>query len=156
MDFKELMSGFGEKVGIEGLAPDGENICRIDIDGMSVSLMEHLESRSIVIWAEVSEPPPEGVTILYRVLMEAMFMGQGTGGSSFSIEPESKKIFLHRIDPLQSLDLDSFCAILEKFVNVLEQWRKLIADFRPVAAEAGKVESSSGDPAPFGGDFMQV
>lgn len=158
MDFKDLMSGFGAKVGIPDLAPDSENTCRIDIDGMSVSFMQHQESDMVVTWAEVSEPPPEGVTILYRVLMESMFMGQGTGGSTFSIEPESKKIFLHRLDPLALMDLDSFCTMLEKFVNVLEQWRKLIADFRPVAEEIGK---SSGEAAPGPldggmGGFMQV
>lgn len=157
MDFTELMQAFGAKVGLEGLAPDGDDTCRIDVDGMSISFMEHRESGTVVTWAEVSEPPPEGVSVLYRVLMESMFMGQATGGSTFSVEPETGKIFLHRVDPLQAFDLDSFCSMLERFVNVLEQWRKLIVDFRPVAAEVDKAVSGKGEEMPsFGGGFMQV
>ena len=154
MDFTELMRAFGEKVGLEGLAPDGDGFCRIEIDGMSVSFMNHFESDTVVTWAEVSEPPADGVTELYRVLMESMFMGQATGGAAFSIEPESGKIFLHRVDSLKAADVDSFCAMLEKFVNVLEKWRQLIADFRPVAAAAEK-NPGEGLPA-FGGGFLQV
>lgn len=156
MDFSELMQQFGAKIGLEGLVPDGDNTCRIDIDGMSVSFMGHLESDTVVTWAEVSEPPPEGVTLLFRVLMEAMFMGQGTGGAAFSVEPESGKIYLHRVDPLAVMDVDAFCTMLEKFVNVLEQWRKIIADFRPVAAEVEKSGSLPDDAPAFGGGFMQV
>ena len=154
MDFTELMQAFGEKVGLAGLAPDGDGSCRIEIDGMAVSFMSHLESDSFVTWAEVGEPPPEGVTALYRVLMEAMFIGQATGGSAFSIEPGTGKIFLHRVDSLRAVDLDSFCTMLERFVNILEQWRKLVADFRPAAVEAAK--GLSEDVPALGSGFMQV
>lgn len=158
MDFKDLMREFGGKVGLDDLQPDGENTCRVDIDGMGVSFMGHVESGTIVTWAEVGEPPPEGVDMLYRVLMEAMFMGQGTGGSAFSIEPQTGNIYLHRVDPLLIMDIDSFCAMLEKFVNVLEQWRKMVADFRPVAAEISRAqeEQKGAESEQMSGGFMQV
>lgn len=157
MEFSDLMKEFGAKVGISDLAPDDENICRVDIDGMSIAFFGFAEADSVVTWAEVSEPPPEGEAMLYRVLMESMFMGQGTGGSAFSVEPSTGKIYLHRLDPLKILDLESFCQMLEKFVNTLEQWRKMIVDFRPVAAAVKESDAETSRLAALGGDgFMQV
>ena len=78
-------------------------------------------------------------------------------GSSFSIEPESGKIYLHRVDPVAVLDLNSFSAMLEKFVNMLEQWRKTLVDFRPVAEAIKKEDDAAGAVPDFGlGGFMQV
>lgn len=155
MDFGDLLTQFGDKVGLPGLHTEDDS-CRIEIDGMRVTFMEHRETNTLVTWAEVSEPPPEGVTVLYRVLMEAMFMGQATGGSAFSIDPKTGNIYLHRVDSLLVLDLDSFSLMLERFVNVLEQWRKMIADYRPVAGEVEKKTAESEAPMSFGSDFMQV
>ena len=157
MEFSDLMKEFGAKVGIPDFVPDAENVCRVDIDGMSIAFLGSADGDTLVTWAEVSDPPPEGVSMLYRVLMESMFMGRGTGGSSFSVESESGKIFLHRVDPLKILDLDSFSQMLEKFVNTLELWRKMIADFRPVAEAVKEANAEAEQVNGFGmNGFMQV
>ena len=157
MEFREIIRQFGTKIGMADLSPDETNSCHLKIDDMSVSFMEDLASGGIVTWAEICAPPADGAEMLNRVLMEAMFMGQGTAGSVFSIEPESGKIFLHRVDPLAALDLDSFSAMLEKFVNTLELWRKTIADFRPVAEAVKKANVEAEQVSGFGLDgFMQV
>ena len=154
MELSEIMEQFAQKIGLADFAPDADGSYRLAIDDMTVSFVEEGESRTLATYAEIGDLPPEGVTALYRVLMEAMFMGQATGGSAFSVEPNSGKIFLHRVDSLAALDADAFSAMLEKFVNVLEQWRKLIADFRPVAGEVEKVLSD--EPPMHGSGFLQV
>ena len=154
MELSEIMEQFAQKIGLADFAPDADGSYRLAIDDMTVSFVDEGESRTLATYAEIGDPPPEGVTALYRVLMEAMFMGQATCGSAFSVEPNSGKIFLHRVDSLAALDADAFSAMLEKFVNVLEQWRKLIADFRPVAGEVEKVLSD--EPPMLGSGFMQV
>ena len=135
MEFEELMKGFGEKVGIKDLAPTEDGVYRFEIDDMSVSFLEVPETRQLVTWAVVGEPPLEGRERLYQVLMESMFMGKATGGSTFSIDSDSGCIHLFRLDPLTLLDLDTFMPMLERFVNVLEEWRTIVADYRGVASK---------------------
>ena len=157
MEFREIIRGFGEKLGIDGLSPDETNACHVDIDDMTVSFMENPETATVVTWAEICEPPENGEGLLYRVLMESMFMGRGTAGSSFSVESESGKIFLHRVDSTAALDLDSFCAMLETFVNTLERWRAMIADFRPVVETVREADAEAAQMTGYGvNGFMQV
>ena len=151
------MRQFGAKVGIGDFEPDETNVCRLDIDDMLISFAEDPETAAVVTRAEICESPSHGAGMLYRLLMESMFMGQGTMGASFSIEPESGKIYLYRVDPTATLDPDSFSAILEKFVNMLEQWRKTLAGFMPVIAAVKEADDSARSSAAFRGDgFMQV
>ena len=160
MEFNEIMQGFAQQINLENFTPDGDGVYRIAVDGMSIAFMEHVETQMLVTWAEVCDQPPEGRDLLYKVIMEAMFLGSATGGSTFSIESESQKVFLHRLDALQLMDLEKFNAMLEKFVNILEQWRQIIADFRPVAAELEKGrQDAAAESTSFsmgGSGFMQV
>lgn len=135
MEFLGLMEAFGMDVGIGALEPDFDRVCRVDIDGMRVSFLEMPQSGQLVTWAAVCEPPPEGREQLYQMLMEAMFMGRETGGGAFSVDAETGSVYLHRFDALQTMDLDSFKAMLEKFANVLENWRRRVADFRPQTSD---------------------
>lgn len=158
MEFDELMKGFAGQIGVPDLAPTEDGTCQVDIDGMVVNFVEVPETRQLVTWAEVGEPPPEGRERLYKALMEAMYMGQATGGSTFALSPQSERIQLFRLDPLTLLDLEAFLAMLEKFVNVLEQWRKLLGEFSAVAPEIAKSEAKGVEESrQFGlGGFMQV
>ena len=144
MDIKELMEAFARDFGVEGVAADEDGVYTLSIDDMAVSFAETPDAR-LATWAEVCEPPPEGREHLYRTLMEAMFMGEGTGGAAFTIERETGKVYLHRFDALVALDGESFKAMLENFVNVLEEWRGLIADFRPVFGEIEKAADAAHD-----------
>lgn len=160
MELKELMEGLAAACGITGVAEDNDGMYRLGIDDMEVSFTSIAESAQLVVWAEVCEMPPEGRERLYRVMMESMFMGQATGGAAFSIDPESGKVYLQRIEFLSALDVESFTTLLEKFVNVLEQWRAIISDFRPVAKEMDRKaaeETETDRRLGMGlGGFMQV
>ena len=158
MDFSELMTGFCSMLDIEGAEPDTDGAYHFEIDEMPVSFMELESLRQIVVWGDVGEMPPGSREQLYKALMEAMFMGEGTGGSSFSIDRESGRVVLQHLAPLAVLDEDSFKAMVERFVNVLEEWRKLIADFRDVAPELERAaETAEEENRNFGlGGFIQV
>lgn len=160
MELRELMGGLAAACGIDGMATDDDGVYNLSVDDMTVSIMSLDESGQLVIWAEVCEPPPEGRECLYRLLMQSMFMGQATDGAMFSIESESGKVYLQRIEFLSALDVESFTGLVEKFVNVLERWRKIIVDFRPVASEMERVAAEDSEidrQSGMGmGGFMQV
>lgn len=158
MEYGELMADFVGKLGLDGAEPDAEGAWHFEFDGMSVSFLEVAETGELLTWADVGEPPPEGRERLYRTLLGAMFMGEGTLGASFSIARDDGRICLHRVDLLAGLDFDRFMANLERFVNVLEEWRGILADFREVAPEqAREAELEAEQSRVFGlGGFLQA
>ena len=128
---KEIMKEFGGQLGLVGLSADRDGAYDLDIDGMVVSVMETVENGKVVMWARVGDLPSEGAGEFSRQLLEAMDPGGDSDGSVLSVESESKAVYLHRLDDLAALDLDSFKAVLSKFVDRLEDWRNRLADFRP-------------------------
>lgn len=139
MEFKELMAEFAQAAQIDRIDPDEDGCYRFDVDGMIVTLSEVAQTGDLFMWAEVGELPPEGREALYRTLLEAQYMGRATGGSSLSVDPDSEKVFLHRSDPLRTLDFEGFKGKLQTFVNVLEVWRRTLVDYRPVAGRQAEV-----------------
>lgn len=138
MEFKSIIMEFAKAAQVDRIDPDEDGCYRFKIDEMMVTFSEVVQSNDLFMWAEVGELPPEGREPLYRVLLEALYMGRATGGSSLSIDPESEKVLLHRSDPLSAMDFERFKAVLERFVNVLEFWRRTLVDFRPVAQKQAK------------------
>lgn len=133
MELREIMAAFAAESGMETLVPDENGLYSISVDDMVVSFSERRDEGQLVTMAEVCEPPPETRDRLYRILMEAMHLGNATGGAMFSVAPDSEMICLQRFDALAALDLEGFKTMLGEFVNVLEEWRGIVAAFRDVA-----------------------
>lgn len=138
MSLEELMEKFAEDFGVENVADDGRGVWSLDVDGMIVSFAEQKATGEMLVLADVGEVPQEGRERLYRTLLEASFLGEGTAGAVLSVKPGSDSVCLHRIVTLAEMDVERFRTMLESFVNVLESWRKLIADFGKVADDQAK------------------
>lgn len=141
MNLKALLDGFSSGLGIGEAEADGDGVFRFAIDGVKVAFMEIVETGSFVIWASVGRPPED--VRLYRELLEAMFMGEGTGGATFSLDRVSGNLILQRIDSVDAFDVDSFTALIERFVGVLEKWRGCISDFAIAAPILKKAEEQA-------------
>lgn len=154
MEYTELLKGFAARVGLAGLSSDDEGGCCVDIDGMSVTILELPQTQSVVLYGPVGDLPVEGRAEFLGVLLQANYLGQGTSGATLSQEGESGPICLHQVLPLALTDVDSFFDAFEKFVNTLETWRKLAADYRPGAAEKAPASEEAAFPPTDGGGFM--
>ena len=152
------MGQFTAASGITDAVADETGAFHFAIDDMTVSFEADEASGELATYALVGELPPEGREQLYRLMMEAMFRGEGTDGATLSIAHDSDKVYLHRIDPLAVLDLESFKSILERFVNVLEEWRKQLDNFCAVIpAVEHAVAVAEEERRELGrGEFMQV
>lgn len=158
MEFDELMKGFGAEVGIKDFGPDENGVFALVIDDMNVEFEEVPGSNQFVIRSAVGELPPEGRERLYRTLLDAMYMGEVTGGACFSFIPDSNIVCLFRFVFLLQSDVSSFKKDLEKFVNTLEEWRRIVSAFSalsPELAEAEKAKSKEQRELSLGG-FLQV
>lgn len=130
MTFTELMTAFGNDAELEDFLPDADGDYRVCIDGTDITFMEHAGAGRLFIWAFVNEDKPMDFNAeVCHLLLEAMFMGSGTSGATFSLEPERHLLCLHCTEQLENLTYEKFKATLEKFVSVLEQWRRILEDY---------------------------
>lgn len=154
MEYRELLTSFTESLGIKDASVDDEGVMRLKADSIELGFTEVSETGSLVMWSPLAEPPPEGADQLYALMMDAMFMGQGTRGATFS--RNEGKIYLHRSESLAILDLSTFAVIVEGFLNTAEEWKKIIEGFRADESAGGFESKEEPRLGLTSGDYLQV
>ena len=136
MEFKELISDFSSRHGLEDLAVE-DNTVAIDVDGISIMFVMDGDVLSTI--AEIGEPPAEGKADFADLLLASNF----SANTIFAKMQESNTYVLIQRLPLAGLDGAAFDKALEEFVNQAESWRNLLAEFRPAAEAAAAAESEN-------------
>ena len=129
---KELIKAFADSIGLEDIAVDEKDTYNLLIDDMPVSIAGLPETQELVIWTDCGPSPLEDRERLYRILLEAMFMEQGTGKAVFSLEHETQHIIIHRMVSTVALTPEQFIEILNQFVDLLERWRRFFLGACPI------------------------
>ena len=143
MEFKELLSAFAAKYGVEGL--DGaDGAAALDVDGVSVELLDDPQTQCVLACAEIGLPPPDANGMFGTMMLQANFMLRGTEGATLCQNPETHAYALVRPFPLALTDVESFGAGLESLVNQTENWRKALAGLR-IAEDAQPTALETGD-----------
>lgn len=139
MEFRNLITKFAERLGIHDLAFDEDGVVRLAADEMTLAFMEMPEHRSLLIWSNVATPSSEHLEDLYKVLLEASFMGRGTHGGTFSLE--NGTVYLHRTDALVNLDVEALTKIVEDFLGLVGTYRQIIEAYHvPAVAKPAAEE----------------
>ena len=136
MEFKELISDFSSRHGLEDLAVE-DNTVAIDVDGISIMFVMDGDVLSTI--AEIGEPPAEGKADFADLLLASNF----SANTIFAKMQESNTYVLIQRLPLAGLDGAAFDKALEEFVNQAESWRNLLTEFRPAAEAAVAAESET-------------
>ena len=136
MDFKELISDFSTRHGLEDLAVE-DNTASIDVDDITITFVTDGDVLSAV--AEIGEPPVEGKANFADLLLAANF----SANTIFAKMQESNTYVLIQRLPLAGLDGAAFDKALEALVNQAETWQNLLAEFRPAAEAAAAAESEN-------------
>lgn len=162
MRLEMLMEQLAEEGGVPPFVTNGDGGYDVEINAMPVSI-QRTDDDHIVLQAAVGVPPPNAVEArerLYRVMLEAMFRGSGSGGAVLSLDKSSGTVFLHRTESAAVLDYDGFKALLETFVGTLDQWRRIVTEFNPVAErmerDAQEAAEASRDMNMSANGFIQV
>ena len=154
MEYRSLITEFAASLGIDEMAFDDDGVARLAADDMVLAFMEIPERDELLIWSKVATPPPGELEKLYKMLLEASFMGRATHGACFSLEEGD--IHLHRIDALVTLDVASLTTIVEDFLNLVETYRNIVEAYRPDDSDKPE-EQPDGSGREFGSlGFMQV
>ena len=144
MQYRELIKGLVEKAGIAGeVEIDDEERCLLEFDGFGVVIQGIDAANAISFVAPVAELPPEKPERLYRALLEANHVFQGTGGATLSVNPDGGFAYLCRQFDSRALDVDELASALDGFLDTLEAWRTFIVEYRSRPAEE---ETAEDDP----------
>ena len=142
MEFKELIAGFADRYGIEGL--DGaDGAAELKVDGARLELLDDPQTHSLFACAEIGHPPPDANGAFGAMMLEANFLLRATEGATLCQNPETHAYALVRPFPLALTDVESLAAGLESLVNQAENWRKALSGLR----EAERAQSSVSDSA---------
>ena len=91
MESSELIKSFGERLSVE-LALDTDGACAIDVDGLAVTINDLTEISSIALTGDLGEPPPENLEALYKALLEANHLFNGTAGATLSLDASTGEL----------------------------------------------------------------
>lgn len=142
MRFAEILTEFGRRYGIERLALDETGRCALVLDG-GRRLVIHQPAGSgaaVFLRMPLAMPalPEAGQAGLYRRLLEANLLGQGTGGAVFSIDVEAEDLELHRRVPLtERLGTAEFAGEVETLYGAAEHLAQEFGLGFPDANEPG-------------------
>jgi hypothetical protein len=125
---QQVMADFGKTVGLDDLGLDEQDYCCLVIEQDLVINIEFDEAgERLMLYSKVGRPGPDREAELTKIL-QANYLGRGTGGATLGLQPESGAVVLSREVPTAGIDVPSFSASLENFVNVAEAWTRRLAD----------------------------
>ena len=132
MCFNELIKGLAEKMGVGSeIEIDDEQRCLLEFDDMGVVIQGVDAAEAVVLLSPIGMPPPENPAQLYRALLEANYLFQGTSGATLSVEPERGGVNLCRQLDARMLDVEGLMQALDAFLNTLAAWKTFIDGYRP-------------------------
>ena len=129
MEFKELLTAFATKYGIEGL-DDTDGTAMLDVDGICVELLDDPQTQCVLACAEIGLPPPDANGAFGALMLQANFLLRGTEGATLCQNPESGAYALVRPFPLVLTDAEILGTGIESLVNQTENWRKMLTSLR--------------------------
>jgi hypothetical protein len=147
---QQVIGEFGRSIGIDDLALDEEGYCCLAIDrDLIVNIELDADGGRLVLYSMVGQPGPDRAAAL-EMLMQANYLGQGTGGAILGAQPETGAIVLSCALPADRLDLPAFNGALERFVNTAEDWMRRLAGPAPAAAAEAAPAAAPDFPMPPG------
>ena len=137
---QQILGDFGKTIGLDDLGLDGAGYCCLMIDNDLVINIEFEEPDSrLMLYSVVGHPGADRAASL-TAIMEANYLGRGTGGAILGLAPESGAIVLSRDVPIAGMDVPGFSETLERFVNMAESWSKKLGEAASSAQPADASE----------------
>jgi hypothetical protein len=111
-----LMAALGHHFGLD-LQPDDTGACAMRIDDrVDVTLRYEPNPPALLAYAPIGALPPDGVEGVFRSLLEANHVWDGSRGATWSLS--GNEVVLSRLFPLEGLEFEPLAAELAVFVEV--------------------------------------
>ena len=140
MKIEELIHEFNSAAGIEEV-PAADGVWKFSADDAVFGVLADEAGEKVYIFGEIPSPVPGKEEAFRKTVLEANYFFNGTGGATFSINPETGAYTLIAAERLDRLEPESFFAFVEKFVNSLATWKAIA-----LSAEASSSDAPSPSP----------
>ena len=97
---------------------------------VKVLVQDVSERRLVLMAADLGELPPDGGERLYRTMLEANNLFEGTAGATLALDAATRRFRLQKYELPEELANDAE-ATLVSFIETALFWSRAIADFRP-------------------------
>ena len=97
---------------------------------VKVLVQDVSERRLVLMAADLGELPPDGGERLYRTMLEANNLFEGTAGATLALDAATRRFRLQKYESPEELANDAE-ATLVSFIETALFWSRAIADFRP-------------------------
>ena len=145
MSFEDIVAVLGRAFGLELKVVRDTTVFEVESEdgGTKVQVVIHYvsERKLVLMSADLGEPPPEGGERLYRTMLEANNLFEGTAGATLALDAATGRFRLQMYESPDELSNDAKAKI-ESFIETALFWSRAIADFRPTVEEP---EKPSGD-----------
>ena len=134
MSFEDIVAVLGKTFSLELSVVEDTTVFEVASEdgGTKVQvLVQNADERKLVlISADLGVPPPDGRESLYRTMLEANNLFQGTAGSTLALDAATGRFRLQKYESPDDLSNDTKAKI-ESFIETALFWSRAIADFRP-------------------------
>ena len=145
MSFEDIVAFIGRAFSLELKVVQDTTVFEVDSeDGgtkVQVVIQNVSERNAVLMFADLGEPPPDGGERLYRTMLEANNLFEGTVGATLALDATTGRFRLQRYESPDDLSND-VKAKIDSFIETALFWSRAIADFRPTGEEP---EKPSGD-----------
>lgn len=121
-EIKSALRLFCEFNGIEVPETIGDDVIAIDVNGVSEIWLSYLDEGELEVYAEIEGIDTDDPGIL-RLLLEANFLGMGTGPARFAISPVNDKAVLSERWNYERLLAEDAPVALGQFAAMVGSWR---------------------------------
>lgn len=140
--FAELLTAFGQEIGIPELTFDANGTCSLIFDDMVVNIEKNTEGEKIFLYSTVGTIPTTEKETFYKMLLESNAFFKGTGGGTLAVdEPSDAVLFLYQMS-VKAMDNAAFSRTIENFINITEHWINKLS--RQQNAQDGSDSADSG------------
>jgi hypothetical protein len=123
MDASQLLSSYGQSVGLLDLAFDAHGCARLKFtDDVAVNLEVDRACDCVQLYTELGPVPAGPCEDLFREMLEGNLFGTRTRGATLAIDPVQRDLLLCRRVELATADPASFAHALEEFVVAATHW----------------------------------
>jgi hypothetical protein len=124
MEAQELLSSYGQLVGLRGVAFDAHGCARLKFsEDAAVNLEADPAGECIHLYAVLGPVPSTSRERLYRELLEGNLFGTRTRGGALAIDKVQEEVILCRRVDLARADASALKQMLDEFVSATQHWQ---------------------------------
>ena len=130
MSFAQTMRETASHLGLTSLAISDEGTCRIVFnDNQAIDIEESKEmAGALHVYSAVAKVPTSNREKLFQFLLEANFLGRGTGSANLSLDMDTQEILLYQMVNFQLSEPRQIAELLKAFGELAIQWNYSLAN----------------------------